>query len=94
MKKLFILLLCLSCFDAHLIYGIETDPPVPKAPPPTTTRKSPQEDLIDLTDESIKAQLFQMENRIKKLEQENRFQDEKIKQLDRSVDDLRRRHIR
>ncbi len=43
---------------------------------------------------ALKSRVEALEREVAKLNQVNRFQDEKIRNLERSVDDIQRRHLR
>jgi hypothetical protein len=66
----------------------------PAAKKPIEVKTLPQNQLVDLREASIKTRLRELERRVLTLEQENRFQDERLRNCDRSIDDIRRRHVR
>ena len=70
----------------------ETVRPVPQNVQRAAAAK--KDELLNLEQTLMKQRLQNLEREITELEQENRFQDEKIRSLDRSVEDLRRRHVR
>lgn len=53
-----------------------------------------QEELLDLKVPNMKAELEALSRRVADLERQIRFQDEKVRNMDRMIDDLKRRNLR
>ncbi len=61
---------------------------------PTLELERMERDLTDLRRKSMQTRLSRMERRVARLEQEQNFNEEKIRNLERLVDDLRRKLTR
>lgn len=52
-----------------------------------------QDELVNFNQETIQSRFRELEQRMNSLERENRFQDDRIRNLERSLDDLKRRRL-
>lgn len=74
--------------------GYYVPSPAEVVSPKTSNLDQPDEGLVDASLQTPQNRFAALERRILDLEKENRFQDEKIRSLDRTVDDIKRRNLR
>ena len=58
--------------------------------PPITPTNNTSGQLVNLDVSRLNARIYELERRVQDLERENRFQNDRISNLDRELDDVRR----
>lgn len=71
----------------------ETKKVVAPIPTQKLMREKHKAELLNMNPLAMRASLRDLERRVLQLEKDNRLKDERIRNLDRSVDDLKRRRI-
>ena len=83
-------------FEAAALSGVDEETP---APPPKKlhravsqeARTSQTDNLVDMGTSRVDSRLSELERRVSQLERDKRFTEDKIRSLDREIEDLKRR---